>query len=375
MNDNVRENLILVLYEQAEVEIKRNDYFKALSTLTELMELIKDRPEHMAHGGVKRLNAMIYKYQGKFYPALNSATEALHFYECYGERREMFRVRDLKGDIFFHFCKYPEAIAEWEAALELAVHLQDEKERILWKARTNYKLGDAYVVLAQYKRARSCYVKSLSYSRAIQETKLALYGQAGLGSTYHLENQFEMALQIYYRTLKLARKEGDQVLLGRLLHSIGDIFTKLGEFSRARKIYQGSLDISERNRDFLTSAATLRELGRLHLKDEPEMTVSLCEQSLDKLIENITLETRGQCERLMGKAFYLMALYHYNQKEQKEAMDSLVEAGEIFQRYNMMKERKRAEILYQELVGRPITPTPTAVSPKPLTAKLGIVNS
>lgn len=375
MNDNVRENLILVLYEQAEVEIKNNDHSKALSTLKELMEFIKDRPEHILHGGVKRLYALIHKYQGKYYPALNAASEASTFFEERAEYHELYKLYLLKGDIHFHFCKYDQAIPEWQQAVEMATLVTDEAERSRAVANVHLKLGEAYMLLSRYREARSHFVKSLSYARQVADIDMIRYCQAGLGSTFHLENRFELALRIYYRTIKLARREHDQVLLGRLLHSIADIFSKKGDFTRARKIYQESLKLSEKCEDFLTSAATLREIGRLHLKDSPEQTVTFCEKSLDKLIENITVETRGECERLMGKAFYLMALYHWNQKESKLAMNNLVEAGEIFQRYNMAKERKRAEILYQELAGKPVPMTqPHAVKPKTLSMKLGVVN-
>lgn len=352
MDMNVRENLIMVLYEQVEAEIKRSEYLKAQSTLGQLGEYLKEESEHPAYGGVKRLYAAIYKYQGKYYPALNAASEALNFYKKRSDHKEILKVRELKGDIYFHFCYNAEAVTEWEEALEIASLLPDDEGKSVSKARIHHKLGEVHLLLAQYQHARSNYVKSLFYCKTLNDEELVRKCQAGLGSTYHLESRFKLALQIYYRTIKLARKAQDQMLIGRLLHSIGDIFTKLGEFERAKKIYLESLEISEANRDFLTSAATLRELGRVYLKDAPEKTPTFCEKSLDKLIENITVETKGDCERLMGKTFYLMALYHYNLKDNQRAMNSLVEAGEIFQRYNMLKEQKRAEILYREIASR-----------------------
>ena len=352
MNMDFQANLIMVLYEQAEAEIKNNEYLKAQATLGQLTEYLAGQIGHYALGGIKRLYAVIYKYQGKFYPALNAATDALNFFKERGDNQEILKLRDLKGDIYFHFLKNPEAALEWEAALEVASLLTDERAKHIAKARIHHKLGEVYLQRAEYKLARSNYVKSLFFCKGLDDEDLIRKCQAGLGSTYHLEGRFKLALQIYYRTLKLARKGNDRLLIGRLLHSIGDIFTKLGEFERAKKIYQESLEISEANQDFLTSAATLRELGRVYLKDSPEQTPTFCEKSLDKLIENITVETRGECERLMGKTFYLMALYHHSKHEKENAMTSLVEAGEIFQRYNMTKEQKRAETLYRELADR-----------------------
>lgn len=372
MNDKVRENLIQVLYEQAEVEIKNNDYSKALYTLGQLTDFAKDRPSHLVQGGVKRLYAMVYKYQGKYYPALHTADEGLTFFAEKQEQWEVFRMHHLKGDIYFHFSKYEEAITEWESALSVNWCPEEDVTKAALKAKIHLKLGEVYILVAEYRLARSNYVKGLYYSRVTNDHDLIRSCQAGLGMTYHLENRFELALQIYYRTQKLARQENDELLMGRLLHSIGDIFTKMGEFDHALKVYQESLEISERKGDFLTSASTLREIGRLHLKDAPNKTVTFCEKSIDKLIENITAETRGECERLLGKAFYLMALYYTSQKQSKPAMASLVEAGEIFQRYGMTKEQKRAEVLYRELAGRPAA-TLSAGKNKTLSGKLGMV--
>ncbi|AZR74005.1 hypothetical protein BBF96_11740 [Anoxybacter fermentans] len=372
MNSSATESLITVLYEQAEVEIKNNDYKRALSTLEKLMDLIKDCPEHYAYGGAKRLYAMIYKYQGKFQLALNSAKEALSFFTKRNDYMEIYRIRELMGNIFHHFCRYSEAVKEWELALEAISFFNDGMAQLRSKAKIHIKLGEVLILLSRYKEARSNYAKGLSYSQQLKDPALMGKCKMGIGVTYHRESRFKLALQLYYQAFKLIRKNNDQVLMGRLFHCLGDIFTKLGQFEKAKKKYEKSLEISEKTGDFLTSAATLREIGRLYLDFDPEKTAFFCERSLDKLIENITAETRWECERLMGKIFYLMALYHLQKNEKKEAMSNLIEAGEIFHKFDMKKEKKSAEILYQRITGQPVK-TKSYSKSRVLSVKLGLI--
>lgn len=371
MNVKVKENLIQVLYEQIGVEIKNEDYRLALSTLEKLVELCEDISNQELYGGIQGYYAMIYKYQGKYTPALKAAQAALHFYEEQENHMEIFQYRKFLGEFYCHFCKYDEAIEEWEKALEGAQLISNETDRLASKGEVHLKLGELLLILSCYKLARSNFVKGLSYGRSLSDAALIRRGQLGMGLTYHLENQFQLALKFYFRTLKQARQDGDQLMVGQILHSLGDIYTKTGQLERALKIYTKSFDVSEEKDDFVTSAATLREIGRIYLKLAPEKTLSYCERALDTLIENITSETRGECERLMGKIFYLTAMYYYKHGDMKLAMNNLVEAGEIFYRFSMQKEIKRSQALYQAVAGRPVQ-APVYSNSQTLMAKLGI---
>lgn len=371
MNSKVKESLIQVLYEQIGVEIKNEDYRLALSTLEKLVELCEDVPNNKLYGGIQGYYAIIYKYLEKYTPALKAAQAALQFYEEKEDHVEIFRYRKFLGEFYYHFCKYDEAIEEWEQAIEVAGFISNGRDILASKGEVHLKLGELLLTLSCYKLARSNFVKGLSFGRSLSDAALIRRGQLGVGLTYHLENQFQLASKFYFRTLKQARQDGDQLMVGQILHSLGDIYTKTGQLERALKVYRKSLDISESGDDFLTSASTLREIGRIYLKLAPEKTLVYSERALDLLIENITSETRGDCERLMGKIFYLTAMYYYKHGDMKKAMNNLVEAGEIFHRFSMQKEIKRSQALYKTVAGRPVQ-TPVYSNSQTLMSKLGI---
>lgn len=365
------DNLIQVLYEQAEVEIKNLDYYEAQTSLAQVLNSIKNQPEHHLFGKAKKLSAELNRYMGKFQSALNAAEEALEFFIRRQDYQEIFCIRELMGDIYYQFCKLKEALQQWNLALEVT-YINFKKENFSdFKARIYMKLGELLFNISQTKQARSNYIKGLTYSWSEKDLLLMGRFHAGIGATFHQENQFNLALHIYYRALKYARKNQDKFLIGRLLHNFGDIFTKTGKIRRAKINYEKSLEITEGNGDFLISAASLRELGRLYLKVNLEKTLSFVERSCDILIENISAETRCQCERMLGKNFYTMALYYFKLHEREMAMKYLVEAGEIFHKFDMKKEKKRSEILYRQISGFDVKAKPFP-KPQPLMVKLGI---
>ncbi len=377
MNNIIMEKSLQVLYEQVEIEIKDGDYQQALFALDNAMEFLGNRPdEHQIYGKIKILYAEVNRCLGKFYSAIKCVNEALDFYRLRQEYKEVFRTREIMGDIFFQYGKYVEAVEEWETALQLLSLFNDDSEIIRAKAHICIKLGEVLNFLSDYKRARSNYFRGLNFSRSVNDQILIGRFQLGIGSTYHLENRFQIALKVYYQALKLAKQNNDKFLIGRLLHSFGDIFTKTGQVKKAKKNYEKSLEITEKVRDFATSASNLRELGRLNMKTDSDKTLYYYERSFDKLIENISTDTRGECERLMGKNFYLMALYYFKLKEYKLGMKSLVEAGEIFHKYSMEKEKKRAHILHNQITHRRTNSQSSNQSPFPqaevLSVKLGI---
>lgn len=356
MNSLVLDNLIKALYEQVEVEITNNDYQEALVTLEMLISYVEDRPEKKyLYGRIKYCYAEINRYLGKFYPAVRAGREALEFYRCHEEYDKVFQTKALLGSIFFQYCQYSQAVSEWESALKLLNSFTDQPEISQRKAQIYMKLGEVFNILADYKKARANYLKGLFISRLINDQILIGRFQMGIGSTCHLENRFPLALQIYYRSLKQARYNNDKFLMGRLFHSFGDIFTKTGQLGKAQLNYENSLQLSEKVKDFTSTVSTLRELGRLYLKIDLKQTINYYERSFDKLIENITAETRGQCETLMGKNFYLMALYYFKIKDWGKAKKNLLEAGGIFDKYQMEKEKRRFQILYQQIKDKIVT--------------------
>lgn len=373
MNSLVLDNLIKALYEQVEVEIKNNDYQDALVTLEMLLNYLGDYPEkNYLYGRIKYCYAEINRYLGKFYPAVRASREALEFYRQHEDYLQVFQTKALLGSIFFQYCQYREAVAEWENAVKVLNRLTDQPEICKRKAHIFMRLGEVFIILADYKKARWSYVKGLSMGRLIDDQILIGRFMMGIGSTYHLENKFQFAMQIYYRSLKLAKSNNDKFLLGRLLHSFGDIFTKTDQHKKAKLNYEKSLQISEKVKDFTSTVSNLRELGRLYLKIDPMQTIYYYERSLDKLIENITAETRGQCESLMGKSFYLMALYYFKIQDWSQAKKSLQEAGEIFFKYQMEKEKRRFQFLYQQIDARVMSKHQFPKN-QVLSQKLGIV--
>ena len=371
MDDKIKESLINALYEQAETEVSTHRYDRAIDTIDKLMGFVEEGNNYV--GRINLLLAKIYKYRGQFESAKASAIEALGFYEETNDMKQIAICRELLGDIYYQFCKYQQAIEEWNIVLEVVSPMKMEEE---WKFKgeMHVKLGKLLITLSQYDKGRWHYIKGFACAQSIDDKYLMGRCQMGIGITYHLENHLKKALRFYNRALKLVGKSGNKILLGRILHSIGDVYTKLGNLDKAKIKYKKSLEISEKTGDFLTSAATLREMGRLHLKLSDEKTTFYCEKSLNKLIENVSAENQGECERLMGKIFYLLALYNFQNDKNTIALKNLVEAGEIFKKFNMKKEKKRAEILYATITGEAVKSGPAPKTKESLLSKLGIVN-
>ncbi len=375
MNDaRWEEKLVYVLLELAEVELKNNEYLKTLSTLEKIMEQIDYSTEHDIYGRVQQFYAMVYKHQNQYQQAKKAAIEALDFYQLRRDQKKLYQIRDLLGEIFFLFYKFEDAQKQWELSRDIAFAFPDKKERSLSLAKIYFKLSRMLLVQTKYKQARSYYFKALTYCKIIRDEALICRCIAGIGASYHLENRFNIALRVYEQVYEMACKRGDKVLIGRILHSYGDIATKTYKFEEAQINYERSLELSEEKGDFLTTAATLLEMGRLHMKINPELTRKFCEEAIDKLIENITADTRCKCERLMGKALYLMALYYSKFKDYERAMSNLFQAKEIFQKLGMEKEKKRANILYNSITEQiNVTQSPPSSKSQVLSIKLGII--
>ncbi len=374
MDTRWTENLVIVFTEIAETEIKNNEYLKALTTLKQLMEHINYSSEHDLYGKAQHLYALVYKYQGKYQQAKKAALAALDFYQKRDDNKELCQIRDLVGEIFFQFYKFKEAKGQWELVIEVILTSSDLEERkYYFLAKIHLKLARMFLIQTKYKLARTHYAKALAYCRKINDESLTYRCIIGIGKTYHLENRFDIALRVYNYIFEKVCKRGDKVLIGRLLHSYGDILTKTNKLGKAKLNYERSLELSEETGDFITSTATLLEIGRLHMKNAPELTLKFCEKAFDKLIENITAETKAKCERVMGKGFYLLAIYYCKIKDYEKTMANLIEAAEIFNKLGMEKEKKRVCILYSCINHQVIRKETYHSKSQVLSMKLGII--
>ncbi len=259
-----------------------------------------------------------------------------------------------KGVVYEQYLKkYPEAINEYNKALNLYSKLNDQPHL----AMTYNNLGIVYKYLGNYAKAIEYYKKSLAIGESAGNQFLIAANMTNIGNVYAMQKKYQKAIEYNTGGLDIALKIKAMNVVVEAAGSIAEDYAgmkdyeKAYEWNRRHSAYSDSLFNSER----------LQQIGELEskyqtAKKEKEITQLKDRQLTDELSisqQKILLQKRnyqfagaGCTILLIGViAFLLYSRQQLKQKQQKE--NAILDAEN--------KERKRISREMHDDIGAGLT--------------------
>jgi tetratricopeptide (TPR) repeat protein len=132
------------------------------------------------------------------------------------------------------------AIKLLEEALTIAREIGDHRNESYWLG----DLGFSYGVLGNFERAMSYHEKALAIAREFGNRRWEGINLGGLGLVYRYLGQFERAIGCHEEALTIAREIGDRRCEVAWLNTLGNAYCTVGQIERAIKLYEEALTIA-----------------------------------------------------------------------------------------------------------------------------------
>ncbi|MGD1942428.1 MAG: CHAT domain-containing protein [Leptolyngbyaceae cyanobacterium] len=223
--------------------------------------------------------------------------------------------RQTEADLLFqqgleHYqvSRFREALASWEAALELYREIgdRDAEERIL------SNLGNVYFSLENYEIAGEFYTQQLSLIREIGNRGGEGRVQVSLGWAYSFQGQYQLAISYFEKALAISEEVGDANEAIRALYALGWIYHDLGQVQEAIEFYESALYFDKDKISLTSQLNLLNGLGwtSVDLKQYQE-AIGLFNEQL--AVAQSNSETWQEASALNGLGFTYAELEQYQQ--------------------------------------------------------------
>ena len=153
-----------------------------------------------------------------------------------------------------------EGIIKLEEALKLYQQIKDSRGEGLAK----FNLGNVYISLAQYEKARDYFQQALLINRKIKNRAGEGLSLFGLGRVYDELAEYGKASEFYEQSLIISRKVKDRANEGITLSSLGRISNILAQYEKARNYCEQALIISREIKNLYVESLSLKILGDVY---------------------------------------------------------------------------------------------------------------
>ena len=260
--------VILIGLTVASFLLNTNRFLKAIELCKECLFILKDGAGIKKEKLSKLFYKGIYVIMWKACSLISDNTNTIKYAEsilqiCHenGERLEECELSIEVANIYFHQCKYPEAIQLSEKALLISREVGDRKR----EATCHVSLGDMYVSVGEHEKAKEHLEKSLTIHKDIGDRKGEATSYVGLGNVYVSVCQYEKARERLEKSLAIQKEIGDRKGEAASYVSLGIVYQSVGEYEKAREHLEKSLAIQKEIEDRNGEAASYVNLGNLYV--------------------------------------------------------------------------------------------------------------
>ncbi len=297
-----------------------------------LMAIYHELGNRLGEANALSNKAVTFMVMSDLPAALESAQQALRFFQAENDRgREAFVLNNL-GQIYRAMQEQQLAIDHYERALAILRERNDRRNIGLTlgdMAVTYSDLGDTPRALDYFRQAME-----ISDEFGDRRTKSILLESVSL--IWHRLGETAKALDARTQSLELARAVGDRQAQCLALTSISDLYLLRGEKEKARNALTQALEIARATGNPIMEAAAIRKMGILAAANgDQREAVRLLQQSLS--LARAAGNLAGEREALLQLAQTEREENNFN-----EARDYYVKAIELTESF-------RVKILRQEL--------------------------
>ena len=213
----------------------------------------------------------------------------------------------------FSVSQFGEALASWEAALEIYREIGDRRG----ETNSLVNLGAIYTDLEEYEEAIEVLRQSFAIAREIGYRRVEAASFGNLGIAYHKLGQYERAIDFLQQSIAIYREIGNQQGESTSLNTLGAIYTDLGQYEDAVEALQQSLAIAREIGRRRGEAASFGNLGSVHWSlgqyarglEVLQQSIAIYREIGNQQGESSSLNTLGLIYHALGQYERAMSLY------------------------------------------------------------------
>ncbi len=160
---------------------------------------------------------------------------------------------------------YAEAMWFFSRALQI---MPDQRFNQRERTRLTMLLGEAYLGVADYDRARALFEEAYKTAETLKNATLLAELLQRIGILNVKQGNYTTAEEVFHQSIAHARQSGDRLDLARSLGHLGEVMINVGQYNKAQVLLEESLDITQELNDPATSTLTLRSLGKMKYQQD-----------------------------------------------------------------------------------------------------------
>lgn len=207
--------------------------------------------------------ARIFSDQGRWEEVDRITTELLQHGTEGMTARTVLALHRLRGEFLYFYGRFPESLAEHDAALALARHQNDPREVALETVRRANVLG---MIPGRFEEAVDDYRSAIQSLIAQGDNGEASYSLIYLGIVLSQHERLDEGLRALQEARSLAEKAHDSRRLGWALFNIADLSQDLGRIEEALSANAQAREILGRTGDRFGLVQTLIIEGKIRLR-------------------------------------------------------------------------------------------------------------
>ena len=307
-------------------------YLTAIELCKECLIILKDRAAIIDENFTTLFYKGIYCTMWKASSLINDNTNAVKYaenilliYHENGERLEECRLSLELAEMYFHQCKYPEAIQLSEKALLISRKIGDRKR----EAQCRVNLGGLHQLTGEYKKAREHLEKSLAINTEIGDRKGEGSCYTNLGNVHKLVGDYEKAREHLEKSLAMQKEIGDRKGEAMSHAILGNVYTLVGDYEKAKEHLEKSLAMQKETGDRNVEALSYLSLGEVYAAiGEYEKALDYLQKSLviSEMIGHRPLVAKSY--RHLGAAFYCLGKYSRANEYYQKALFFFTDIGD-----------------------------------------------
>ncbi|XP_068675430.1 tetratricopeptide repeat protein 28-like [Montipora foliosa] len=259
------------------------NFKRAIAYYEQHLSIAKEVGDRAGEGKANRNFGNAYLSLGNFKQAIEYHEQHLSIAKEVGDRAEEGKANGNIGNTYHSLGNFKRAIEYFEQHLSIAKEVGDragegkayeyyEQDLSIAKevgdrageGHAKGNLGNPYLSLGNFKRAREYYEQHLSIAKEVGDRVGEGVANGNLGNTYHSLGNFKRAIEYHEHHLSIAKEVGDRAGEGNAIGNLASSYSRMGELENALLLYEKQLTICKETEDPVEQGTGCYNLGLVY---------------------------------------------------------------------------------------------------------------
>ncbi|MEW6557463.1 MAG: tetratricopeptide repeat protein [Elusimicrobiota bacterium] len=173
--------------------------------------------------------------------ALESYKNALLLYEIKNDKRNLWRVFQNIGVVYYYSGDYQKALEYYNNALEIGEQLGNQPGI----ANTHNNIGLIYYNLGNYKKALECYNKALEINKKYENKKAIAETYINISAVYDSLGDYDNAFEYCNKAFEISEKLADRHGIAAAYNLFGNIYFSQQDNNKSLEYFKKALELNE----------------------------------------------------------------------------------------------------------------------------------